>query len=214
MAECTIKDIGGYFQVIDFNLEEDGFHEIYQKVEDALRAKRQDLLLSLASVGVLYSSHLAMLVRIHQLMHKNNLRFAISDISSEIKNLLQITQLDSIFSTYETAEDFKNSLKPDGEAQQAQAIFEWQITETKDDAACVACKGSMFAGEQLGQLQESVKDYFSIIFDFSSLQSMDSASIAFLDKFADNHAVSVSGANEELIEQFRQRLIYGKMKLL
>jgi len=214
MAECTIKDIGGYFQVIDFNLEEDGFHEIYQKVEDALRTKKQDLLLSLASVGVLYSSHLAMLVRIHQLMHKNNLRFAISDISSEIKNLLQITQLDSIFSTYETIEDFKNSQKSGGDVSQTQTEFEWQITEAKDDAANVSCKGNMFAGEQLDKLQESVASYFSIIFDFSNLQSMDSASIAFLDKFADNHAVSVSGANEELIEQFRQKLIYGKMKLL
>jgi len=215
MAECVIKDKGGYFQIIDFNLEAEDFHDICQKIEDSLQSQKQDLLLSLASVGVLYSSHLAMLVRIHQLMHKNNLRFVISDISSEIKNLLQITQLDSIFSTYETLEDFKSSLTPnEGKAQPSKIVFEWQITKTDKDVADVVCKGNMFAGEQLNKLQESISDFFSINFDFSNLQSMDSASIALLDKLADNHTISVAGANEELIEQFRQKLIYGKMKLL
>jgi len=215
MAECTIKDNDGYFQIINFNLEADDFHDIFQKIEDALLVKKQDLLFSLATVGVLYSSHLAMLVRIHQLMHKNNLRFVISDISAEIKNLLQITQLDSIFSTYETVDDFKNSLKQiANEKSQPQTDFEWQITKTDKDVANVTCKGNMFAGEQLGKLQESVSDFYSIVFDFSNLQSMDSASIAFLDRFASNHSISVAGANEELIEQFRQKLIYGKMKLL
>ncbi|MCL2260267.1 MAG: STAS domain-containing protein [Fibromonadales bacterium] len=215
MSECTIKDNDGYFQIVDFNLEADDFHDIFQKIEDALLLKKQDLLFSLATVGVLYSSHLAMLVRIHQLMHKNSLRFVISDISAEIKNLLQITQLDSIFSTYETVDDFKNSLKKIAEEKtQPQINFEWQITKTDQDVANVICQGNMFAGEQLDKLQESVSDFYSIIFDFSNLQSMDSASITFLDKFADNHSVSVAGANEELIEQFRQKLIYGKMKLL
>jgi len=215
MAECTIKDNDGYFQIINFDLEADDFHDIFQKIEEILLVKKQDLLLSLATVGVLYSSHLAMLVRIHQLMHKNNLRFVISDISSEIKNLLQITQLDSIFSTFETIDDFKNSLKKNAEEHPLpQTNFEWQITKTDKDVANVTCQGNMFAGEQLDKLQESVSDFYSIIFDFSNLQSMDGASITFLDKFADSHSVSVAGANEELIEQFRQKLIYGKMKLL
>jgi len=215
MAECVLKDKGGYFQITNFNLEvEDFHHQIFQKIEDALKIKKQDVLLSLAAVGVLYSSHLAILVRIHQMMYKNNLRFVISDISPEIKNLLQITQLDSIFSIYETLDDFKNSLKTDSQKQQSDMNFEWQMSKNCDDVINVECKGNMFAGEQLDKLQKSISDFFSIVFDFANLQSMDSTAIAFLDKLVENRAVSIVGANAELVEQFRQKLIYGKVKLL
>ncbi|MCL2281795.1 MAG: hypothetical protein FWC26_00585 [Fibromonadales bacterium] len=214
MTECTIKDKEGYFQIINFNLEAEDFFDIFQKIEDALRLKKQDLLLSLASIGVLYSSHLATLVRIHQLMHKNNLRFVISDISPEIMNLLQITQLDSIFSTYETLMDFKSSLKLSDEKAQPQMNFEWQITKDDKDIVNIACKGNMFSGEQLNKLEESISDHLNAVFNFSNLQSIDSASITFLDKFADNHSVSIAGASKELIEQFRQNTIYGKLKIL
>ncbi len=213
MAECVVEDRGSYFQITDFNLDTEDFHYIFQKIEDVLKTKKQDMLLSLAEVGVLYSSHLAVLVRIHQLMHKNNLRFAISDVSPEIKNLLQITQLDSILSIYETIDDFKNSLKLSNVKQQPEMNFEWQISQTGDDVINIVCKGNMFSGEQLDKLQERISDFFSIVFDFSNLQSMDSDSIALLDKLADSHSVSITGANAELVEQFRQKLIYGKVKL-
>jgi anti-anti-sigma factor len=214
MAECTIKDKGGFHQITDFDFEAEDFHYIFSKIENAIKAKRQDVLLSLASVGVLYSSHLAIFVRIHQMMYKNNLRFVISDISQEIRNLLQITQLDSIFSIYETFDDFKNSLKISEEEQKSDLNFEWQIIKNNEDDVKIICKGNMFAGKQLDELQKSILDFFSITFDFSALQSMDSASIEFLGRIADKHTVSVIGANKELVEQFRQKLIYGKMKQL
>jgi len=213
MAECVIEDKGNYFQIMNFNLETEDFHYIFQKMEEALKIKKQDMLLSLAELGVLYSSHLAVLVRIHQLMHKNGLRFVISNISPEIKNLLQITQLDSILSIYETIDDFKNSLKFNVIKQQPKMDFEWHISQTNEDVINIVCKGSMFAGEQLDKLQDRISDFFCVVFDFSHLQSMDSDSIAFLDKLADNHSVSIVGANAELVEQFRQKLIYGKVKL-
>jgi anti-anti-sigma factor len=213
MAECVIEDRGNYFQIMDFDLEIEDFHYIFQKIEDALKIKKQDMLLSLAEVGVLYSSHLAVLVRIHQLMHKNGLRFVISNISPEIKNLLQITQLDSILSIYETVDDFKGSLKFNRVKQQPEMDFEWQILQTNEDVISILCRGNMFAGEQLGKLQDRISAFFCIVFDFSSLQSMDSDSITLLDRLADNHSVSIIGANAELVEQFRQKLIYGKVKL-
>ncbi len=214
MAECVIKDRGGYHQIIDFDFEAENFHDIFPKIENALKAKKQDVLMSLASVGVLYSSHLAVLVRMHQVMHKNNLHFVISDVSPEIRNLLQITQLDSIFFIYETLEDFVKTLKSMSTEQQTELSFEWQITKTENDSATVVCKGNMFAGEQLEELQKSILDFFCINFDFSDLQSIDSESLTFLDKIANNRTVSITGASPEFVEQFRQKLIYGKVKLL
>jgi len=72
----------------------------------------------------------------------------------------------------------------------------------------------MLAGEQLDELQKSVLDFFSINFDFSDLQTMDSAAITFLDRIADKHSISIKGASEQLVEQFRQKFIYGKVKLI
>ncbi len=83
-----------------------------------------------------------------------------------------------------------------------------------NDNAKVICKGNMFAGEQLNELQKNILDYFAITFDFTELQSMDSASISLLDRITDKHSISIIGANQELIELFKQKLIYGKMKLL
>ncbi|MDR2593561.1 MAG: STAS domain-containing protein [Fibromonadaceae bacterium] len=215
MADCSIEDKGGYYQIVGFDFEVGDFHNIFAKIESALKAKKQDVLLSLAPVGVLYSSHLAIFVRIHQMMHRNNLHFIISDVSPEIMNLLQITQLDSIFSIYKTSEDFQNSLKssenePDNSAQG----FEWLLNKKDDESADVICKGNMVAGGQLDELQKSVLDFFSINFDFSDLQTMDSTAITFLDRIADKHSISIKGASEQLVEQFRQKFIYGKVKLI
>jgi len=215
MSDCSIEDKGGYYQIVGFDFEVGDFHNIFAKIESALKAKKQDVLLSLAPVGVLYSSHLAIFVRIHQMMHRNNLHFIISDVSPEIMNLLQITQLDSIFSIYKTSEDFRNSLKSaENGAENSTQGFEWQLKKNDNESADVICKGNMIAGEQLDELQKSVLDFFSINFDFSDLQTMDSTAITFLDRIADKHSISIKGASEQLVEQFRQKFIYGKVKLI
>jgi len=215
MAECVIEDKGGYYEIVGFDFEVGDFHHIFAKIENALKTKKQDVLLSLEPVGVLYSSHLAIFVRIHQMMHRNNLRFVISDVSPEIMNLLQITQLDSIFSIYKTSDDYKNSLKSiENETNYSTQGFEWQLNKNDNESADIICKGNMAAGEQLDKLQKSVLDFFSLTFDFSALQSMDSVAITFLDRIADKHSISIKGASEELVEQFRQKFIYGKVKLL
>jgi anti-anti-sigma factor len=215
MPECIIEDKGGYYQIIGFDLEIEDFHEIFLKIEDAVKERRQDMLLSLTSVGVLYSSHLATLVRMHQIMHKNNLRFALSDVSPEIKNLLQITQLDSIFSIYETLDNFKDSLKAaEDKYAKIEVNFEWQILKNSREDATIICKGNMVACEQLDELQKNILDFISITFDFSELESMDPVSAAFLEKLAYRNSISISGANDKLIELFRKRLIYEKIKLI
>jgi anti-anti-sigma factor len=215
MPECTIEDKGGYYQIMGFDFEVGDFHNIFAKIESALKTKKQDVLISLAPVGVLYSSHLAIFVRIHQMMHRNNLHFIISDVSPEIMNLLQITQLDSIFSIHKTSEDFLNSLKgsENGSSDSAQS-FEWDLEKNDDKSASVTCKGNMLAGEKLDELQKSIADFFSLTFDFSNLQSMDSTAITFLDQIADKHSISIKGASEELVEHFRQKFLYGKVKLI
>jgi anti-anti-sigma factor len=205
MTECIIEDKDGYYQIVNFDLDAENFHSIFPKIETAMKLKRQDIILSLASVGVLYSSHLAMLVRIHQMLHKYNLRFGLLDISPEIKNLLQITQLDSIFSVYESLDDFKKSLKTEESKPQEQS-FEWQIVKTEDSSASVICKGNMHAGEQLNELQKGILESSSITFDFSGLQSLDPTAMDFLEKFADEHSISITGANEKLAQQFREKL--------
>ncbi|MDR2732397.1 MAG: STAS domain-containing protein [Fibromonadaceae bacterium] len=214
MMECNIEDKGGYYQIVNFDFEAEDFHSIFAKIEEALKIKKQDMLLSLASIGVLYSSHLAIFVRIHQTLHRNNLNFIISDISPEIKNLLQITQLDSIFSIYKTEDDFRNSLKAQEERHNSISNFEWQIEKKNEDTANIICKGNMFTGKQLDELQKNILNFFNITFDFSDLQSMDSASIAFFDRITGKHAISVVGAKEELVNLFRENLIHEKMKFI
>jgi len=214
MAECVIEDKGGYYQ-INFDLETEDFHDVFVKIEEVIKQKRQDMLLSLASIGVLYSSHLATLVRIHQIMHKNNLRFVLSEVSPEIKNLLQITQLDSIFSIYETLDDFKESLKAaEDKLAKAEVNFEWQILKNNKDEAKIICKGNMVAGEQLDELQKNILDFFNITFDFSELQSMDSVSVGFLEKLTYRHSISIMGASDKLVELFHKRAIYEKVKFI
>jgi anti-anti-sigma factor len=205
MAECIIEDKDGYFQIVNFNLDAENFPNIFSKIENAIKSKRQDIILSLASVGVLYSSHLAILVRIHQMLHKHSLRFGLLDISPEIRNLLQITQLDSIFSIFENLMDFKNTLKSE-EIKHPELNFEWQIVKNEESSTNVICKGNMHAGEQLNELEKSILDSSNVIFDFSGLQSLDPAATEFLSKFADKCSISVTGANEKLAQQFRSEL--------
>jgi len=196
---CVIEDKGKYYKISEFDSETEDFNSIFFKIENALKEKMQDIVFSLSSIRVLYSSHLAVFVRINQILRKNNLRFVLTDISPEIKNLLQITQLDNIFPVYKTFEDFQNSditNKPDLETD-----FEWQIVKDNENSANVMCKGNMTESETFDELQKNIMDFQNISFDFSKLQSMDAAAIAFFKKMASENSVKITGANEELAKQ-------------
>jgi anti-anti-sigma factor len=215
MAEvCVIEDKESYYQISDFDSETSDFRAIFAKIEEALNAKAQDFVLSLNSVKVLYSSHLAAFVKINQMLRKRNLRFVLVDISPEIRNLLQITQLDSIFPVFETVADFKTSMKYAEKHAPAGPNFEWQIVKTGENSVNVVCKGDMAAGDSLEELQKNIVNYPSISFDFSKLSSMDSASIALMDSVVNRQSVQISGANDELIQKFKQKSIYEKIKFL
>jgi anti-anti-sigma factor len=215
MAEvCVIEDKGSYYQISDFDSETNDFKAIFIKIEDALKAKAQNFVLSLASIKVLYSSHLATFVRINQMLRKENLHFILADISPEIRNLLQITQLDSIFPVYDTIEDFKRNLE-DSEKNTPSALnFEWQIVKDGENSINVICKGDMATSDSLDGLQKNVVNFPSISFDFSKLDSMDAASMAFLESIADKCSIQITGASKELIQQFQQKPIYEKIKFL
>jgi anti-anti-sigma factor len=215
MAEiCVIEDKGSYYQISDFDSETSDFRAVFAKIEEALKAKAQDFVLSLTSVKVLYSSHLAAFVKINQMLRKENLRFVLADISPEIRNLLQITQLDSIFSVYETIEDFKNSLKNADKHVAAGPNFEWQIVKIDENSINVICKGSMAAGDSLEELQKNIVSYSNISFDFSKLSSIDSASLALMENVVNKHSVQISGLSDELALKFKQKSIYEKIKIL
>jgi anti-anti-sigma factor len=212
MAEiCTIEDNGNYYQISNFDSENEDFNSIFLKIDAALKEKMQDVVLSLKSVTVLYSSHLAVFVRINQVLRKNSLRFTLVDISPEVRNLLQITQLDSIFPVFETMEDFKNHSK-DSKGQKTN--FEWQIVKDSDDSANVICKGSMHAGESLEELHKSILDFCSISFDFSKLRSIDQASLALLNTLSEKYSIQIAGAGKEIAEKLGEKQIYGKIKIL
>jgi anti-anti-sigma factor len=215
MAEvCVIEDKDSYYQISDFDSETSDFRGIFAKIEDALNTKEQDFVLSLTSVKVLYSSHLAAFVRINQMLRKKNLHFVLVDISPEIRNLLQITQLDSIFSVYDSISDFKNSLKYAGKHASAGPNFEWQIVKIGENSINVICKGDMAAGDSLEELQKNIVSYSNISFDFSKLGSMDSASIALMENMVNKHSVQISGASEAVVQQLQQKSICEKIKFL
>ena len=214
MAEiCLIEDKESYYQISNFDSENEDFNSIFLKIDQALKEKMQDVVFSLASVKVLYSSHLAVFVRINQVLRKNDLNFILVDISPEIKNLLQITQLNSIFPVFDTMEDFHKSSSESAKGRSRKAGFEWQIVKDSDDSANVMCKGNMVSGESLNELQKSVVEFYNVSFDFSKLLSMDQESLSFLDTLSTKHSVKIVGANEDLIEQFRQKQICEKVKI-
>jgi anti-anti-sigma factor len=215
MAEvCVIEDKDSYYQISDFDSETSDFRAIFAKIEDALNAKAQDFVLSLTSVKVLYSSHLAAFVRINQMLRKKNLHFVLVDISPEIRNLLQITQLDSIFSVYDSVATFKNSLKYAGNNASAGPNFEWQIVKIGENNISVICKGDMAAGDSLEELQKNIVSYSNISFDFSKLSSMDSASLALMESVVNKHSVQISGASDNIVQLLQQKSICEKIKFL
>ncbi|MDR0516654.1 MAG: STAS domain-containing protein [Fibromonadaceae bacterium] len=215
MAEaCVIEDKESYYLVSDFDSETSDFRAIFTKIEESLRAKSQDFVLSLASVKVLYSSHLAVFVKINQMLRKENLTFALVDISPEIRNLLQITQLDSIFPVYENMEELEKNRESIGKNSPAGPNFEWQIIKDGEGLVNIVCKGDMATGDSLKELQKNTMSFSSILFDFSKLNSIDNASLAFLESLAERGSIQITGASKELIEHLRQKPFYEKIKTL
>ncbi|GHV15360.1 hypothetical protein AGMMS49938_13400 [Fibrobacterales bacterium] len=208
----SLEDKGNYYLLTRLNLEAENFHDVLRGISEKLSAKKQDVVLSLASVKALYSSHLAVFVRLHQQIQKIGYRFIITDISPEVKNLLQITQLDSIFMIYNTLDEFLGKGEKNIGAEKNN--FEWSVQKMSYDQVKVPCSGSMNLNDSFNELYKSVDDYYYIEFDFSKVRAIDSGSANLLGKIAEKHTVSVKGASEDIIERFRQERIYGKIRLV
>ena len=182
-------------------------------VEGLLLEKKQDLVLSLANVDTVFSSHLTAFVQVYRLMKSFNLRFIIADISPAVLNVLQMTQLDSLLPLYLSIQDYKdaNVLKHEEDAAAPALDFSYSLLE-KEGLVKVLCKGYMAFGENVRKLQAELLGKPNILLDLSQVGYMDTRVLIMIADLTSRSKIEIAGASNVIRELFEQHRIQSKVK--
>jgi anti-anti-sigma factor len=179
--------------------------------EKLLKEKKQDLVLSLEHIDTVFSTHLTAFVQLYRMLKNNNQRFIMVNISAPILNVMQMTQLESLFPIYLTLQDYLASVqKTESETAKNEMDFTYQINPNGDRAVAV-CKGYIAFGDKIRKMQIELQKYTEIILDLSDTGYMDTQALALIGEFATGHKIVIRGASSAIRELFRQHHLQGKI---
>ncbi|HSQ43036.1 MAG TPA: STAS domain-containing protein [Fibrobacteraceae bacterium] len=182
-------------------------------VEELLVQKKQDVVISLAKVDTVFSSHLTAFVQVYRLLKSFNLRFIIVDISPAVLNVLQMTQLDSLLPLFLTLPDFRESLAIKNQSVPEMVDFHYRIDNLDGDLCKVSCSGYMSFGQQVRNLQRDLADRTHILLDIKEVGYMDTRVLIMLADLADKVNLEVCGVSNVVQELFEQHRLVGRIKI-
>lgn len=98
--------------VIDGPIKSGMEFELADKLETVLHEEGvPKLIVDMKSVPYINSAALGIFLNVYREIEKQNGRFALSSISTDVDNLLDITKLESVFEIFKTSDDAQDSFK-------------------------------------------------------------------------------------------------------
>lgn len=183
-------------------------------VEDLLLQKKQDVVMSLANIDTVFSSHLTAFVQVYRLLKSFNLRFMIADISPAVLNVMQMTQLDSLLPLFLSLEDYTASLGSQSKSETTGSLdFKYSIQD-KGASIEVKCNGYMAFGDQVRKMQSEISGKQSVVIDLAEVGYMDTRVLIMIADLASKSKVSVQGASNVIRELFEQHRLQGKVTFI
>jgi len=100
-----VKNIGAYAVLslsgeIDMNNSVDARRAMLECLED-----RRGLIVDLSQVAYIDSSGVASLIEAYQMAKNNSMHFALVDLSSAVRRVLELAHLDRVFPIYDKADE-------------------------------------------------------------------------------------------------------------
>jgi anti-sigma B factor antagonist len=218
--KIRVENKSGYIWVfMPDAISRDDFRVIENEISALLTAEANRLVLDLSETNNIYSSGLGLLIRLNKMALGKNGAMHLVNVSSELRELFSLVNLDKYFSIYESDIEFQ-VLQDDA----------WQYTRRKDPIAflcfhqvengvcLVHLSGKMTVGNESTKLNESLYDETVRVymFDMLGLDILDAVGadtlchlIAHID--SRGGACLAFGANE--IVKDLLHVLHGDLKL-
>jgi anti-anti-sigma factor len=176
--KIRVENKSGYIWVfMPDAISRDDFRAIENEISGLLTAETNRLVLDLSETNNIYSSGLGLLIRLNKIALSKNGAMHLVNVSSELRVIFSLVNLDKYFSIYESDIEFQ-VLQDDA----------WQYTRPKEPMAFLCfhqiengvyrihLSGKMTAGNDIGKLSESLHDESvrMYMFDMIGLDIIDS----------------------------------------
>lgn len=181
-------------------------------VEDLLLQKKQDIVMSLAYIQTVFSSHLTAFVQVYRLLKSFNLRLIVVDISPAVLNVLQMTQLDSLLPLFLSLQDFRESMASNSTIPSCDAALDFTFALDESAGVAVArCKGYMAFGDSVRELQSALAGKPKIRLILSDVGYMDTRVLIMVSDLATRSEIEIQGASAVIRELFEQHRLLNKV---
>ncbi len=187
-------------------------------VENLLLQQNQEVVLSLASIETVFSSHLTAFVQVYRLLKSFHLRFVVVDISPAVLNVMQMTQLDSLLPLFLSLDDYLESRKPNkSDPQNPSAIGKLDFhysTSKEGENLVVTCNGYMSFGAKVRDMQKELDHAHHVALDLSAVGYMDTRVLILVADLARHKSVEIRGASNVLRELFEEHRLDDKVRFV
>ncbi|GEM_PF-3241715 len=187
-------------------------------VENLLLQQNQEVVLSLASIETVFSSHLTAFVQVYRLLKSFHLRFVVVDISPAVLNVMQMTQLDSLLPLFLSLDDYLESRKPNKSDPQNPSVagkldFQY-LTSKEGETLVVTCNGYMSFGPKVRDMQKELDHAHHVALDLSAVGYMDTRVLILVADLARHKSVEIRGASNVLRELFEEHRLDDKVRFV
>lgn len=186
-------------------------------VENLLLQQNQEVVLSLASIETVFSSHLTAFVQVYRLLKSFHLRFVVVDISPAVLNVMQMTQLDSLLPLFLSLDDYLESRKPNKVDSQSPAVGKLDfhyLTSKEGETLVVTCNGYMSFGPKVRDMQKELDHAHHVALDLSAVGYMDTRVLILVADLARHKSVEIRGASNVLRELFEEHRLDDKVRFV
>jgi anti-anti-sigma factor len=194
------------------DLDSPEFRDLPSLVSDILLESKRDIVLSLAHIDTVLSSHLSVLVQLYQLLQARKQRFVVVEACEAITDILEMTQLTTLLTVFPSLDDYLRGLPPEQQTTgPAKLDFSWRTLLSEDDSIVVSCSGYVVHGSKMQALKDTLIKMHDITFDLTGTSYIDMQSLLWLGELAGMRRVTVRGAGAAIKELFLQNGLQGKV---
>ncbi len=182
--------------------------EIYEKQDvflismaSALKTEKRDVLVDMNPVKMLYSSDISLLIQGYKdcLAVKRNM--CLIGVDKRVMEALKLTQVDKLFKTYPTIEEFEITGFDDFESQE-KIEFSY-LTEVRKGVKIYKCSGVLSLGKSFSSLLKETKEEGMVQLDFLELGFIDPDCLKIFRGFCTDKEVFLLNINEMVSDELR-----------
>ena len=215
MESLIIKSDHHYHYICpEQGINEDQVDYLYTTIEKLLMVNRVHVVLDLKNVNTIFSLHLTLFVKLFKLLKSCKMNFALVGLSSEVVNVLEMTQLDDYLDLYIDVEEFKEHLKVTGDKLNAHQDLSFDYSLNKDgDTLKISFTGFITSNDKLEELKKHVQGENKLTIDLSNSGFIDTKALIWLSDLTQGKAICIRNPSNAIFQLLEENNLVEKFEI-